>query len=70
MIHYQLFCEAFKMATLLNALVPVDIDGKIVPQGVDYSKLIPILVKAIQEQNQTITQQGLEIEQLKQQLNK
>jgi len=29
----------------------VDADGKIIPQSVDYSKLTPILVKAIQEQN-------------------
>jgi hypothetical protein len=29
-------------------------DGSIKVQGVDYSKIVPILVKAIQEQNQTI----------------
>lgn len=29
-------------------------DGAIKPQGVDYSKIVPILVKAIQEQNQLI----------------
>jgi hypothetical protein len=29
----------------------VDADGKIIPQSVDYSKLTPILVKAIQEQD-------------------
>ena len=34
-------------------------------QGVDYSKLVPILVKAIQEQNEIITKQGQAIEELK-----
>jgi hypothetical protein len=32
----------------------VDANGKIIPQTVDYSKLTPILVKAIQEQDETI----------------
>jgi hypothetical protein len=31
-------------------------DGKIIPQSVDYSKLTPILVKAIQEQEKKINQ--------------
>ena len=38
-------------------------DGSIKPQSVDYSKVVPVLVKAIQEQQ-------TQIEQLKQQLNK
>ena len=33
----------------------IDKDGNINPQGVDYSKLVPLLVKAIQEQQATIT---------------
>lgn len=37
-------------------------DGTIIPQGVDYSKLVPILVKAIQEQQQ-------QIEELKAKIN-
>jgi hypothetical protein len=34
----------------------VDVNGKIIPQTVDYSKLTPILVKAIQEQDEKIQQ--------------
>ena len=33
----------------------VDEDGKIIIQGVDYSKLVPVLTKAIQEQQAIIT---------------
>ena len=40
----------------------VDEDGKIIIQGVDYSKLIPVLIKAIQEQQ-------AQIEELKNKLN-
>jgi chaperonin cofactor prefoldin len=32
----------------------IDENGKMVPQGVDYGKLTPILVKAIQEQDEVI----------------
>jgi hypothetical protein len=39
-------------------------DGSIKPQGVDYSKLVPVLVKAIQEQNALITSLQTRIEQL------
>jgi hypothetical protein len=35
----------------------VDADGKIIPQAVDYSKLTPILIKAIQEQDIKIKEQ-------------
>jgi hypothetical protein len=35
----------------------VDVNGKIIPQAVDYSKLTPILVKAIQEQDIVIKEQ-------------
>lgn len=43
----------------------VDANGKIIPQSVDYSKLTPILVKAIQEQDVTIKAQEIEINKLK-----
>jgi hypothetical protein len=43
----------------------VDANGKIIPQAVDYSKLTPILVKAIQEQDVTIKAQEIEINKLK-----
>jgi hypothetical protein len=42
----------------------VDSNGKIIPQTVDYSKLTPILVKAIQEQEQKINQLKKEKESL------
>jgi hypothetical protein len=32
----------------------VDVDGNVKPQGVDYSKIVPILIKAIQEQQEQI----------------
>jgi len=39
----------------------VDADGKIIPQAVDYSKLTPILIKAIQEQDIKIKEQERKI---------
>jgi hypothetical protein len=39
-------------------------DGTILPQGVDYSKLVPILVKAIQELNQKVNDQQQTINSL------
>ena len=39
-----------------------DIQGKIIPQMVDYSKLTPILVKAIQEQDEKIKLQQQQID--------
>ena len=39
-------------------------DGSINPQQVDYSKLIPVLVKSIQELNAKVTQQQQQINQL------
>lgn len=45
----------------------VDKEGKITPQAVDYSKLTPILVKAIQEQDaqiQTLEQRIIQLEKL------
>lgn len=42
----------------------IDKAGKILPQAVDYSKLTPILVKAIQEQDQKLKEQQLQIEVL------
>lgn len=48
----------------------VDEDGKPIMQGVDYSKIVPVLVKAIQEQNEIITKQGQAIEELKALINK
>jgi hypothetical protein len=43
----------------------VDKDGKLIPQTVDYGKLTPILVKAIQEQDSVIKEQGAQIKNLK-----
>lgn len=45
-------------------------DGKIIPQSVDYSKLTPILVKAIQEQDVKMKQLEERILQLEKLLNK
>ena len=42
----------------------IDKAGKILPQAVDYSKLTPILVKAIQEQDLKLKEQQLQIEAL------
>jgi len=39
----------------------LDADGKIIPQAVDYSKLTPILIKAIQEQDIKIKEQERKI---------
>ena len=44
----------------------VDANGKMVPQGVDYGVLTPILVKAVQEQDEIIKNQAQQIQQLKQ----
>jgi hypothetical protein len=46
----------------------VDSNGKIIPQTLDYSKLTPILVKAIQEQDETINNLKKDKEQLEQTL--
>ncbi len=46
----------------------MDTNGKIVPQTVDYSKLTPILVKAIQEQDETINTLKKDKERLEQML--
>jgi hypothetical protein len=46
----------------------VDANGKIIPQTVDYSKLTPILVKAIQEQDETINNLKKDKERLEQTL--
>jgi hypothetical protein len=42
----------------------IDKEGKITPQAVDYSKLTPVLVKAIQEQDVKLKEQQLQIEAL------
>jgi hypothetical protein len=42
----------------------VDANGKIIPQSVDYSKLTPILIKAIQEQDIKINEQEESIKKL------
>ncbi len=61
------------MAHELQAILPyavngqkdaVDENGKIFPQSVDYSKLTPLLVKAIQEQDVKIKELQLKIEAL------
>jgi hypothetical protein len=46
----------------------VDANGKIIPQTVDYSKLTPVLVKAIQEQDETINNLKKDKERLEQML--
>ncbi len=46
----------------------VDETGKVIPQTVDYSKLTPILVKAIQEQDETINNLKKDKQQLEQTL--
>lgn len=65
------------MAHELQAVIPylvtgnkdaVDVNGKIIPQAVDYSKLTPILLKAIQEQDLKLNEQQNQIDFLKQQL--
>jgi hypothetical protein len=42
----------------------VDENGKMIPQSVDYSKLTPVLVKAVQEQDVKIKELQLQIEAL------
>ena len=42
----------------------LDKDGKIIPQTVDYGKLTPIIIRAIQEQDSTIKNQAIKIEKL------
>ena len=42
----------------------VDKAGKVIPQTVDYGKLTPIIIKAIQEQDSTIKNQAIEIQKL------
>ena len=42
----------------------VDVNGKMIPQSVDYSKLTPLLVKAIQEQDVKIKELQLQIQAL------
>jgi hypothetical protein len=46
----------------------VDANGKIIPQTVDYSKLTPILVRAIQEQDEKIQQLTKEVNNLESRL--
>jgi hypothetical protein len=46
----------------------IDANGKMIPQGVDYGVLTPILVKAIQEQDLKLKEQQNQIDFLKQQL--
>ena len=61
------------MAHELQSIIPyavsgtkdaVDANGKMIPQSVDYGKLTPILVKAIQEQDSIIKNQSVEINKL------
>jgi hypothetical protein len=63
------------MAHELQAILPyavvgtkdsVDASGKVMPQGVDYGLLTPILVKAIQEQDETINNLKKDKERLEQ----
>jgi hypothetical protein len=51
---------AHELAEIIPSIVSgdkdaLDEDGRILPQGLDYSKIVPILVKAIQEQQTLIT---------------
>jgi hypothetical protein len=43
----------------------VDENGKMIIQGVDYGRITPVLVKAIQEQDLVIKEQGVQIKNLK-----
>jgi hypothetical protein len=42
----------------------VDANGKMIIQGVDYGRITPVLVKAIQEQEETIHEQAIKIAKL------
>ena len=42
----------------------VDKEGKVIPQTVDYGKLTPVIIKAIQEQDSIIKHQAIEIQKL------
>jgi hypothetical protein len=42
---YKLFCEAFKTATLLDGLIPIELDGKVKPPVVHWSGKLPNFVK-------------------------
>ena len=55
---------AHELAEVIPYAVTGEKDGERM-QGVDYSKIVPVLVKAIQEQNEIITKQGQSIEELK-----
>ena len=64
------------MAHELQAVLPytvsgskdaIDSNGKIIPQAVDYSKITPILVKAIQEQEEKIKHQEENISEIRKQ---
>jgi chaperonin cofactor prefoldin len=44
----------------------IDENGKMVPQGVDYGKITPVLVKAIQEQDEVINSLKKDKERLEQ----
>jgi hypothetical protein len=42
---YKLFCEAFKTATLLDGLIPIELDGKLRPCVVHWISRLPNFVK-------------------------
>jgi len=46
----------------------IDVNGKMIPQGVDYGRITPVLVKAIQEQDETINNLKKDKERLEQML--
>ncbi|MHA8105673.1 tail fiber domain-containing protein [Aquirufa sp. 5-AUSEE-100C1] len=46
----------------------IDVNGKMIPQGVDYGRITPVLVKAIQEQDETIKNLKKDKERLEQML--
>ncbi len=48
----------------------MDEEGKMLPQGVDYGKLTPILIKAVQEQDLKIKTQDLQLKEQQNQIQK
>jgi len=60
---------AHELAEIIPYAVNGEKDGEQM-QGADYSKIVPVLIKAIQEQNALITDLRTEIEELKLQINK
>jgi hypothetical protein len=65
---------AHELETLLPLAVSgtkdkIDKDGNIVAQGVDYSKIVPVIGKALQEAIAKIEEQQIQIQSLQEQIN-